>query len=84
MQILRTDGFLLTLAYILWHVRSKPDVWSQRRRPLLGSGSVNKFPRQPNYVTAATDTHATIEELLEAVFSVGSMERLHKESQLGA
>jgi hypothetical protein len=35
---------------------------------LLGSGSVNTFPRKPNHVTAATDTHATIEELLDAVF----------------
>jgi hypothetical protein len=29
------------------------------------------FPRQTNHVTAATDAHATVEELLEAVFSVG-------------
>jgi hypothetical protein len=26
---------------------------------------------QPYYVTAVTDTHAAVEELLEAVFSVG-------------
>jgi hypothetical protein len=31
---------------------------------------------------AATDTHATIEELLEAVFSVRSVPRLYNESQL--
>jgi hypothetical protein len=37
---------------------------SQRRRSLLDNGSVNTFPRQPNPVTAATDTHATTEELL--------------------
>jgi hypothetical protein len=30
----------------------------------------------------ATDTHATIEELLEAVFSVRSLPRLYNESQL--
>jgi hypothetical protein len=33
-------------------------------------------------VTAATDRHATIEELLEAVFSVGSFHRLYQESLL--
>jgi hypothetical protein len=33
-------------------------------------------------VNAATVTHATIEELSEAVFSVGSAQRLHNESQL--
>jgi hypothetical protein len=33
-------------------------------------------------VTAATDTHITIEELLEAVFSVESEQGLCKESQL--
>jgi hypothetical protein len=31
------------------------------------------FPRQPIHATAAIDIHATIEELLEAVFSVGSV-----------
>jgi hypothetical protein len=30
----------------------------------------------------ATDTHATIEELLEAVFSVRSVPRLYNEEQL--
>jgi hypothetical protein len=34
-------------------------------------------------MTAATDTHATIEELVEVMFSVGSVQRLYKESQLG-
>jgi hypothetical protein len=45
---------------------------NQRRHPLLGNGSVNSFPWQPNHVTAATDTHATIEEVLETVFSMQS------------
>jgi hypothetical protein len=31
---------------------------------------------------AATDKHATIEELLEAVFAVRSVPRLYKEEQL--
>jgi hypothetical protein len=34
-------------------------------------------------LTTVTDMHATIEELLEAVSSVGSVQRLYKESQLG-
>jgi hypothetical protein len=35
----------------------------------------NMFSWQPN-MTTATDTHATIEELLEVVFSMKSMLRL--------
>lgn len=35
---------------------------------MLDKGSVNSFPPKPNHVTAATDTHATIEEMLEVVF----------------
>jgi hypothetical protein len=54
-----------------------PEFWSQRRCPFLGSGSVNTFLRQPTHVTAATDTHATIEKLLEAVFFVGSVPMLY-------
>jgi hypothetical protein len=34
------------------------------------------------HVMAATDTHVTIEELLEAVFSVRSVPRLYNEDQL--
>jgi hypothetical protein len=41
------------------------------------------FSWQTNHVTAATGAHATIEELLEAMFSVGFMQRLYKKSQLG-
>jgi hypothetical protein len=33
-------------------------------------------------VTNITDTHATTEEPFEAVFFVGSIQRLYKESQL--
>jgi hypothetical protein len=52
-----------------------------RRHPLQGSGSVNTFPRQPNHVAAATDTHAIIEELLQVVFSVGFVPRLYTRDQ---
>jgi hypothetical protein len=38
------------------------------------------FPWQPSHVTVATDTHATIEELWEAMFSVGSTQSLHNEA----
>jgi hypothetical protein len=31
---------------IWWHVRSKPGVVHQKRRPLLSSGSLSTFPRQ--------------------------------------
>jgi hypothetical protein len=41
---------------------------------------VNTFPQQPNQVTATTDTHATTEELLEAVFSVWSLQKLYYEA----
>jgi hypothetical protein len=34
------------------------------------------------YIMAATDTHPTIEELLEAVFSVRSVPRPYNEGQL--
>jgi hypothetical protein len=40
------------------------------------------LPQQPNHVTAATDTHATIEELFEALFSMRSLQRLYMENQL--
>jgi hypothetical protein len=44
---------------------------------LIGNGSANMLPQQPDHVTAITNTHATIQELLEAVFSVGPMQRLY-------
>jgi hypothetical protein len=34
---------------------------------------VNAFPWQPKHVTTQTDMHATIQQLLEAVFSIGSV-----------
>jgi hypothetical protein len=48
----------------------KAGIAGTEKWPLLGNGSVNKFIPQPNHVTAATDTHSTIEELLEAEFSI--------------
>jgi hypothetical protein len=51
--------------YVLWQpLLGYSNIYS---RPLLGNGSVNTFPLQPDQVTAAT-----VEEPLEAVFSVGS------------
>jgi hypothetical protein len=55
---------------ILCDEGSKPELCSQKGLLLLGSGSVNTFPRKPNHVTAANYTHTTVEELLEAVFYV--------------
>jgi hypothetical protein len=54
---------------------------NQRRCPMLGNGSVNMFPWEATHVTAATDMHATKEELLEMVFSVGSVSRLYTGDQ---
>jgi hypothetical protein len=36
------------------------------------------------HVITATVTHATIEKLLEAVFSVGSVQRLYQEMPMGS
>jgi hypothetical protein len=47
-----------------------------RKLTLLDTGSVNRQEM------AATDTHATIEKLLEAVFSLRSVPRFCKEDQL--
>jgi hypothetical protein len=57
-----------------------------RRGPLLGNGSVNapiaKQWLSIRHVIAATDTHTTIEELLEAMISARSVPRLYNEHQL--
>jgi hypothetical protein len=60
---------------MLCHEGSKPKLWNQKRRPLLGNGSILAFPQQPSHVTA-TSQHAIIVEPLEAVFSAGSAPRL--------
>jgi hypothetical protein len=64
----KTVLFILTNLFLLYcvNVRSKPELQNQRR-PLLGNGSVNMFPWDPNHVRAATT-----DELLE-MFSVGSV-----------
>jgi hypothetical protein len=76
----------ITETWILWHVYWKPELWSQQRQPLIGNGSVNtSVARQwlsSRHVIAATDTHATIVEILDAVFSVRSVPRFYKEDQL--
>jgi hypothetical protein len=46
--------------------------WWLKNWPLLGNGSIN--------VSAPMDTHATIEKLLETMFSVYSVLRLYNES----
>jgi hypothetical protein len=38
------------------------------------------FPRQPSHVTAATIVHAPIDEPLEPVFFVESVQRLYQQS----
>jgi hypothetical protein len=48
---------------------------------MLSGGSVIMFPWQPNHMTTVADTHATIEELLEVVVSVGFMLRLYARNE---
>jgi hypothetical protein len=48
----------------------KAGIAEPEKTSLLGIGSVNTFPPQPNHITTVTDTHGTIEELLKAAFSV--------------
>jgi hypothetical protein len=75
----------------LRHDDSKPELWSKKKHPLLGysnlnsqpllsNGSVNMFPRQPNHMKAMIDMNAT-DELLGAVFSLGSVPRLYIRNQ---
>jgi hypothetical protein len=52
--------------------------------PLLGSGSVNTFPQQPTHLTAVIDTNTTIDELLEAMFSVGSEYKILRKNMFPA
>jgi hypothetical protein len=37
--IKQRDNF--TVAFILWHIWSKQELWSRKSRPLLGNGSAN-------------------------------------------
>jgi hypothetical protein len=64
----------------------KAELWSRQRQPLLGNGSAyTPVARQwliRRHVMSATGTQATVDELLEAMFSVRSMPRLHNEDQM--
>jgi ParB-like chromosome segregation protein Spo0J len=65
------------VAYLLKARTVEPE-----KQPLLANGSEIKFDsrqRLGKHVPAATDTHATIEVLLETVFSTRSMQRGYKE-----
>jgi hypothetical protein len=44
-------GMAYNAVFILWYDARKPKYWSRSRRPLLGNGSVNTFPRRQNNVT---------------------------------
>jgi hypothetical protein len=61
----------------LLHVHPKAELQNQKmsvaRQELCKHVSTAK-----DHMTAKTDTHATIHEMLKAVFSVGSMLRLQK------
>jgi hypothetical protein len=80
------DVIYLKFVLILWHVCWKPELWSQQRQTLLRNGSADtSVVRQwlsSRHVMTATDKHATIEELLEAVFSVRPFPSPYNEDQL--
>jgi hypothetical protein len=69
----------------LWHIFSKPVLRNQKRRPLIGNGSANTPVAtqwlSESHVTTAKFTYASIEEILEAVFSVRFVPRLQNEDQ---
>jgi predicted RNA-binding Zn-ribbon protein involved in translation (DUF1610 family) len=51
----------------------RPEKWSQKNCPLLGNGSINTI--------AATDTHATVKEVLDAMPSVRFVPILYSETR---
>jgi hypothetical protein len=52
------------------------------KQPLLANGSETTFISR-QHVPAATNTCATIEELVETVFSIRSVQMVYKEDSLG-
>jgi hypothetical protein len=57
-----------------------------QKQPLLPNGSETTFisrPRLGKHVHAVTDKHATIEVMLETVFSTRSVQRGYKEDNRG-
>jgi hypothetical protein len=70
-----------TVAYLLKARTVEPE-----KQPLLANGSETTFisrQRLGKHVTAATDTHATIEVLLETVFYTHSVQRGYQEDNCG-
>jgi hypothetical protein len=57
-----------------------------QKQPLLANGSETTFvsrQRLGKHIPAATDTHATIEVLLETAFSIRSLQMGYKEDNWG-
>jgi hypothetical protein len=52
---------------------------SKYRRQLLVNGHLNIFERQPNHMSAIRNKQTTVEEYLEAVFSMRLLLWLRKE-----
>jgi hypothetical protein len=46
--------------YTMWHEDTEAELWSQKRRPLVGHGPVNTFLRQPLYMLWHEDTEAEL------------------------
>jgi hypothetical protein len=71
---------LYGMAYLL-----KARIVEPEKHPLLANGSETFVCRQRlgKHVPVATDTHATIEVLLETAFSTRSLQRGYKEDYWG-
>jgi hypothetical protein len=86
-QFLKTYGeYRWSLGELCCSMSAESQNCEASRQPLLENGSANMpIARQwlsNHHMMAATDTHATIEELLEVVVSVWSMLRLYNKDQL--
>jgi hypothetical protein len=58
-----TEKFCTAAVLVLWNICSQQELWSERK-PLLANGSETTFVLG-NHVLTETDTHATVEVLLE-------------------
>jgi hypothetical protein len=80
-------GFQISpvLLFTLWHNGWKPEYRSQKRRPLLTNGRWTRARINTHAghrkATARLSRHATIEELLEAMFHMPSVSRLYSEDE---
>jgi hypothetical protein len=69
------SGMTTLVRILLWHICSKARTMEPEKQPLLTNGYETFVSMQQlgKHVPAETDTHATIEVLLETVFSTRSL-----------